>query len=81
MEELNDKLQDKKVIGLKWVHNVKNNKDKTINKYKSKLVANGYTQQLDMIFNKTYTLVVRMETINTNITTPSVSPSKSNLQS
>ena len=65
--ELVDKPQDKEVIGLKWVYKVKHNNDGSINKYKTRLVAKGYAQQLEIDFSETYAPVVHMETIKTDL--------------
>jgi len=37
-------LEDKKVIGCKWVYKVKHNVDGYVSRYKARLVAKGYAQ-------------------------------------
>ena len=61
--KLVDKAQDKEVIGLKWVYKIKYNENGSIQKYKPRLVAKGYSQQAGVDFNETFAPVVRMETI------------------
>ena len=63
-----DRPHDKDGIGLKWVYKIKYNEDGSIEKYKTRLVAKWYSQQLGIDFNKTFALVVRMETIRTILT-------------
>jgi len=42
--EITWQAQDKEVIGLKWAHKIKYNKDGSIQKYKACLAAKGYSQ-------------------------------------
>lgn len=50
--ELVDRPSHKKAIGVKWVYRTKLNLDGSINKYKAKLVAKGYTQMFGVDFQK-----------------------------
>uniref|UniRef100_A0A803NMC5 Reverse transcriptase Ty1/copia-type domain-containing protein n=1 Tax=Cannabis sativa TaxID=3483 RepID=A0A803NMC5_CANSA len=50
-------------IGCKWVYKIKLNADGTINKFKARLVAKCFHQQLGFDFTKTFSLVVKPVTI------------------
>ncbi len=40
--ELVDLMQEKHVIGVKWVYNIKSNVDDNIERHKERLVVKGY---------------------------------------
>ena len=42
----------KKTVGCKWVYTIKYNPDGTINRYKARLVANGFTQSYGLTILK-----------------------------
>ena len=53
----------KNVVGCKWVYRLKKGPDGNINKYKSRLVAKGYSQRFGEDFNETYAPVGTYTTI------------------
>ena len=55
--------QDKKVIGYKWVYNMKHNIDKFVSRYKATLVAKGYVQTYVIDYEETFSPVARMATL------------------
>lgn len=61
--QLVDKPKDKNVIGVKWVYRTKLNPDRSINKYKARLVVKGYVQQPGIDYTETFAPVARMDTI------------------
>lgn len=52
-----------KPIGLRWIFKIKRNADGSINKYKSRLVANGYVQRHGIDYDEVFAPVACMETI------------------
>lgn len=44
--------KDKNIIGCKWIYKLKNNAGGTIHKYKSRLVAKGYINDIGLILLK-----------------------------
>ena len=48
--DLTDLPPNRQAIGCKWVFRIKQNPDDTINKYKVRLVAKGFHQQLGFDF-------------------------------
>ncbi|KAA3473838.1 Retrovirus-related Pol polyprotein from transposon TNT 1-94 [Gossypium australe] len=63
-EEAADTDQNyKNAIGVKWVYRTKLNPNVSVNKYKPRLVANGYAQMFGVEFLETFALVARMDTV------------------
>jgi hypothetical protein len=55
----------KSVVGCHWVYKIKTNSDRSIERYKARLVVEGYSQQYGMDYEETFTLVVKMTIIRT----------------
>ena len=54
---------DKKVVGCKWVYKVKTGADGSVQRYKARLVAQGFTQKYGTDFDETFCPVVRQESL------------------
>ena len=59
---------NRKAVGCKWVFQIKENTDGSINKYKARLVAKGFHQVHGFDFHETFSLVVKPITIRLIIT-------------
>jgi hypothetical protein len=54
------------------MYKIKTNSDGSIERYKARLFAKGYSQQYGMDYEKTFALVVKITTIHTLIVVASV---------
>ena len=55
----------KMAIGCKWVYRVKYNAEGSLDKYKARLIAKGFTQQAGLDFTDTFSPVAKLTTIKT----------------
>ena len=61
--ELDDHPKERDVIGVKWIYKTKPNSNGSIQKYKARLMARGFTQKPGTDFFETFAPVSRLETI------------------
>ena len=57
----------KSAIGYKWVYKIKTQSDGTIDRYKARLVARGFTQEYGNDYEETFAQVARLSSVKTLI--------------
>jgi len=62
----------KSVVGCRWVYKIKTNSDGSIERYKARVVAKGYSQQYGMDYEETFASVAKMTIICTLIIVASI---------
>ena len=60
-------LKDRKVVGSKWVYKRKVKADGSVERFKSRLVAQGFSQKAGQDYDETFSPVVRFESIHSII--------------
>ena len=60
-----DVPKEKDVISVKWIYKTKQDVDGNVQKHKERMVARGFTQQPDIVFNKTFAPVACMDIVRT----------------
>ena len=63
--ELVELPKDRKPVGSKWVFKVKTNEDGEVERYKARLVAQGFTQVKGADYDETFCPIVRMDSLRT----------------
>jgi Reverse transcriptase (RNA-dependent DNA polymerase)/gag-polypeptide of LTR copia-type/Integrase core domain/GAG-pre-integrase domain/Zinc knuckle len=61
--ELVPRPKDSKVIGSRWIFKIKRHADGTIERYKARFCAKGYTQKFGIDYNETFAPVVKHSSI------------------
>jgi len=53
----------RKVVGYKWVYKIKKNSDRSIKRYKARLIVKGFTHKYGLDYEDTFALVARQEIV------------------
>ena len=51
------------MVGYKWIYKIKTRSDGSIERYKSRLVAKGFTQEYEIDYKETFTSVARISSV------------------
>jgi Reverse transcriptase (RNA-dependent DNA polymerase) len=54
---------EKKPVGCKWIYKIKYNSDRTIERYKAKLIMKDYNQTYGIDYEETFVPIVKMNTV------------------
>jgi Reverse transcriptase (RNA-dependent DNA polymerase)/Integrase core domain/gag-polypeptide of LTR copia-type len=57
--------QGKQAVGCKWIYKTKFNSDGSVERYKARLVARGFTQTYGIDYKETFASVTKMNTVRT----------------
>ena len=56
-------METMETVKSKWVYKVKTGKDGSVQQYKARILAQGYTQQYGKNYEETFCPVVRLESL------------------
>ena len=65
--DLVDLPPGKSAIGCKWIYKIKTRSDGTVDRYKARLVARGFTQKYGIDYEETFAPVARLSSVRTLI--------------
>ena len=65
--DLVDLPPGKSAIGCKWIYKIKTSSDGTVDRYKARLVARGFTQEYGIDYEETFAPVARLSSVRTLI--------------
>ena len=65
--ELADLPKGRKVVGSKWVLKIKTDAEGSVERFKARLVAQGFSQKPGIDYDETFSLVARFESVRTVI--------------
>ena len=55
----------KSMVGCKWIYKIKTCSDGSIERYKSRLIAKGFTQEYEIDYEETFALVACISSVRT----------------
>ncbi|RDX90757.1 Copia protein, partial [Mucuna pruriens] len=61
--EIVDRPKDKRVVGCRWIYTVKCKFDRTLERYKARLVTKGYTQTYGIYYEETFVPIAKMNMV------------------